>query len=376
MQVVKVKLEKNKERYYVADDEGKPVEVIFKFIKFKDNTMYARNTLKQYCYHLKLYFEYLEQRKLEFQNVTIDDLAHFVNWLQNPYQNTKIIPIQNNNKARCEATINTIVNTILTFYDYVLRHEEYSNNISERLKKIVMTPNNKFKGFLYGIAYQNNAVTSNVLKLKVAQKRSKTLKKEEIQITLNSCRNLRDRFLICLLYESGMRIGEILSLWLEDIDINDMTIDIRDRGNLENNAEIKTVSSPRKLDMSQNIVDMFMEYVNVYHTNEVTTNHLFIKIRGKNKNKAMDYIDVNNVFRNIQKRTGIYVTPHMYRHTSITTLRLAGWKPEFLRVRAGHKNIYTTMNTYIHPSEEEISKEFNKTKEIFTSMEKGGYIDV
>lgn len=66
----------------------------------------------------------------------------------------------------------------------------------------------------------------------------------------------------------------------------------------------------------------------------------------------------------------------MYRHTSITTLRLAGWKPEFLRVRAGHKNIYTTMNTYINPSEEEISKEFNKTKEIFTSMEKGGYIDV
>lgn len=376
MQVVKVKLEKNKERYYVADDKGKPIEVIFKFIKFKDNTMYARNTLKQYCYHLKLYFEYLEQRKLEFQNVTIDELAHFVNWLQNPYQNTKIIPLQDNNKARCETTINTIVNTILTFYNYVLRHEEYSNNISERLKKIVMIPNNKIKGFLHGIAYQNNTVVSNVLKLKVAQQRPKTLKKEEIQITLNSCRNLRDRFLICLLYESGMRIGEILSLWLEDIDINDMTIDIKDRGNLENNAEIKTVSSPRKIDISQNIVDMFMEYVNVYHTNEVTTNHLFIKISGKNKNKAMDYIDVNNIFRNIQKKTGIYVTPHMYRHTSITTLRLSGWKPEFLRVRAGHKNIYTTMNTYIHPSEEEISKEFNKTKEIFTSIEKGGHIDV
>lgn len=52
----------------------------------------------------------------------------------------------------------------------------------------------------------------------------------------------------------------------------------------------------------------------------------------------------------------------MFRHTSLTTLRMAGWQPELLRVRAGHKNIYTTMNTYIHPSEEEITKEFEITQ--------------
>lgn len=127
MQVVKVKLEKNKERYYVATDDGIPIEVIFKFIKFKDNTGYSRNTLKQYCWHLKLYFEYLEQRKLDFQNVTIDDLAHFVKWLQNPLQSVKIIPIKSKHSLRSESTINTIVNTLLTFYDYVLRWIGYNN---------------------------------------------------------------------------------------------------------------------------------------------------------------------------------------------------------------------------------------------------------
>ena len=157
---------------------------------------------------------------------------------------------------------------------------------------------------------------------------------------------------------------------LEDIDINEKTIDLKDRGNLENNAEIKTVASPRKIDISQDIADMFMEYVDKYHTNEVETNHVFIKISGINRNKAMDYIDVNNVFRKIQKKTGIYVTPHIYRHTSITALRLAGWEPEYLRVRAGHKNIYTTLNTYIHLSDEEISNQFNKTKSIFTDTNK------
>ncbi len=370
MQVVKLKVEKNKERYYVATDDGVPIESVLKFIKFKDNTGYARNTLKQYCWHLKLYFEYLEQRNLDFQQVTIDDLAHFVKWLQNPLQSIKIIPINNKQSSRTESTINTIVNTLLTFYDYALRHEEYSNNISERLKKAVILPNNKFKGFLYGIAFQNKTVASNILKLKVPKSRPKVLKKEEVAMILKSCNNCRDRFLVCLLHETGMRIGEILSLWLEDIDINEKNIDLKDRGNLENNAEIKTVSSPRKIDISQNIVDMFMEYVDKYHTDDVDTNHVFIKISGTNKNKAMNYIDVNNVFRKIQKNTGIYVTPHMFRHTSITALKLAGWKPEYLRVRAGHKNIYTTLNTYIHLSEEEISNEFNKTQKIFTDIDR------
>jgi integrase len=159
-----------------------------------------------------------------------------------------------------------------------------------------------------------------------------------------------------------MRIGESLSLWIEDFDISNKIIDLKDRGQLENNAEIKTVSSPRRIDVSQNIVDMFMEYIAYYHTEEVETNHVFIKLTGNNKNKAMNYIDVDNLFRLLKKKTGIYVTPHMFRHSSLTVLRMAGWEPEILRVRAGHKNIYTTMNTYIHPSEEEISKEFKKTQ--------------
>ncbi|SHJ46992.1 hypothetical protein SAMN02745944_06021, partial [Clostridium magnum DSM 2767] len=53
MEVVKVKTEE-KERYYVADNDGLPIEPILKFIRFKDNTNYARNTLRMYCQHLKL----------------------------------------------------------------------------------------------------------------------------------------------------------------------------------------------------------------------------------------------------------------------------------------------------------------------------------
>jgi integrase len=362
MEVVKVRTEEGKERYFVADDDGLPVQPILKFSKFKDNTNYARNTLRMYCQHLKLYFEYLQDHNLDFQKVTIDDLSLFVNWLQNPYKSLKVIPTAPIDTARSVRTVNIIVDTVLLFYDYILRHEEYSNNVSERLKKAVTATSSNFKGFLYGIAYNKKKVTTNLLKLKVPKSKPKTLTKSEIEMLVRACSNLRDKFLLSLLYETGMRIGETLSLWIEDIDISDMVIDLKDRGQLENNAEIKTVSSPRRIDISQNLADMFMKYIAEYHNEEVETNHIFIKISGNNKNKAMDYIDVDNLFRSLKKKTGIYVTPHMFRHSSLTVLRMAGWQPELLRVRAGHKNIYTTINTYIHPSDKDITKEFEKTQ--------------
>ncbi len=362
MEVVKIKTEDGKERYFVADDNGLPIEPILKFIRFKDNTNFARNTLRMYCQHLKLYFEYLQQIELDFQKVTIDDLALFVNWLQNPYKSLKVIPVNQVEIARSPRTVNIIVNTVLAFYDYILRHEEYNHKISDRLKKFVSTPSRNFKGFLYGIAHEQKKVTSNILRVKVPKSKPKTLSKEEIGTLIKACNNLRDKFLLALLYETGMRIGETLSLWIEDFDISDMVIDLQDRGELENNAEIKTVSSPRRIDISQNLADMFMEYIAEYHTDEVETNHIFIKLSGSNKYKPMNYTDTDNLFRTLKKKTDIYVTPHMFRHSSLTVLRMAGWQPELLRIRAGHKNIYTTLNTYIHPSDEEVTREFEKTQ--------------
>jgi integrase len=362
MEVVSVKTEEGKERYYVADKDGLPIEPILKFVRFKDNTNYARNTLRMYCQHLKLYFEYLEERRIDFQKITIDDLSLFVNWLQNPYKSFKVVSTMSLETARSARTVNNIVNSVLAFYDYILRHEDYSNNVSERLKKFISMPTRNFKGFLYGIAYEKRKITSNILKLKVPKSKPKTLTKQEIEQLVKICNNLRDKFLLSLLYETGIRIGEALSLWIEDFDISDMIIDLKDRGQLENNAEIKTVSSPRKINISQNLADIFMEYIAEYHNEEVDTNHIFIKISGNNKNKAMDYVDVDNLFRKLKKKTDIYVTPHMFRHSSLTVLRMAGWQPELLRIRAGHKNIYTTLNTYIHPSDEDITKEFEKTR--------------
>ena len=186
------------------------------------------------------------------------------------------------------------------------------------------------------------------------------LRQEEAAALLGECTNIRDYFLVYLLFETGMRIGEALSLWLEDFDLDGLKISITDRGELQNLAEIKTVHSPRKLDCTQDLADLFMGYVCEVHTCDINTNHVFLKLRGENAGKPMDYSDVDNLFRTLRKKTGIQITPHVFRHTSLSLLYADGWAPELLRIRAGHKNIYTTINTYIHPTEEELTAAFNK----------------
>ena len=151
MKVIQIKTEGNLIRYYLADEKGVPVEPVIKFLKFKDNTGYARNTLRMYCTHLKHYFTYLEARKRDFEVVNIDDLASFVAWLQNPYIYQKVVPLLLT-PARKPQTVNIIVDTVIAFYDYLSRHELYEGKLSQALVKFIRHPGRNYRGFLYEIA--------------------------------------------------------------------------------------------------------------------------------------------------------------------------------------------------------------------------------
>ncbi len=361
MKVIELKTVEGKVRYYLADNTGAPVPPVLKYLKFKDNAGYARNTLRMHCIHLKHFFTYLGEAERDYEQVNIDDIAGFLSWLKNPNILKKIVPLRFEPEHQPQ-TINAMVDTVVMFYDYLLRHEGMENQLSEKLVKFVRDPDRNYRSFLHGIA-ENRMIKSHILKLSVPRMQIRTISKEDAVKLLDSCTNLRDYLLLYLLFETGMRIGEALSLWLEDFDMRGLTITLHDRGEMENLAEIKTVSSPRRLDCTQELMDLFTGYICEHHTDEVHTNHVFLKLRGCMAGKAMDYMDVDNLFRTLRKKTGIRVTPHMFRHTSLSLLYSAGWEPEMLKHRAGHKNIYTTLDTYVHPSEEEVAKAFRKASE-------------
>lgn len=364
MKVVEIRNKEGQVRYYLEGSDGLPVKSVLKYLKFRDSIKMARNTIKSNCYHLKNYFEYLESGGIGFLEITVEELALFVNYLSGSNINPKIKSFKNE-PVRSSDTINLVIGTVVDFYDYLLRFDEYSNNVSEKLIRFIYTPTKNYKGFLEGVAYNKIGVKSNILRQRTPKKYYKTLSIEAVNLLIRNCNNNRDKLLLALLFKTGLRIGEALSLWIEDYDISDNIIELKDRGELENSAEIKTVTSPRKIEVDQQLTDLFMEYICEYHTSSVNTNHIFIKIEGENKNKALEYSDVNSLFVRLRRKTGLEITPHIFRHTNIHLLIKEGIPAEIVAKHAGHKNIYTTLNTYVHPSDEELFEAMKIAKERF-----------
>jgi integrase/recombinase XerD len=362
MQVVEVETQDHQKRYVVIDDEGVLVEPVVRYLKYLDRIGAARNTIRSYAIVLKQFWEYLAQQQLDWQQITLDDLAQFVLWLKLPTGSLHILPAHPVPQARSNRTINHALTVLSSFYDYHWRIDNISTNIKEKTTTYLPPRARRYKSFLHHIT-KGSPVAKNVLKQKEEKRqRPKTITKAQVQVLLDACSNQRDRLLVWLLYESAIRVGEALALFVEDIDVAENCIHICDRGSLENEAEIKTIHAPRSIDVSSDLIDEIVAYVGKVHTIEVETNHLFIKLQGSRAGQAMTYADVDSLFRRLRQKTGIAVTPHMLRHTMLTFLAELGWQPELLQERAGHASFQQTYQTYVHPSPQALREAWEKTQ--------------
>src|SRR6266700_738579 len=320
MRVVEIETQDHQKRYVVIDDEGVLVEPIVRYLKYLDRIGAARNTLRSYATVLKHYWEYVSQQKLDWQQVTLDDFAQFVLWLKLPTGSLHVLPAQPVPQARSNRTINHALTVLSSFYDYHWRMDNISTNMKDKTTTYLHPRVRRYKSFLHHIT-KGSPVAKNILKQKEEKRqRPPTITKDQIQELLNACANERDRLLVRLLYETAMRVGEALALFVEDIDVAENCIHIRDREVLENGAEIKTAHAPRSLDVSSDLIDDVVAYVGRAHTAEVETNHLFIKLHGSRSGQALTYADVDSLFRRLRHKTGCDVTPHMLRHTMLTQL--------------------------------------------------------
>lgn len=356
MKVQEVKLENNQRRYLLIDDDGIPIIPVAKYLKYIDNSGKSFNTQKTYAYALKLYFEYLQKTDIDYRNVNINILSDFVGWLRNPYESNKVLNIKLIKAKRTEKTVNLTITVITNFYDYLYRMEEINNHMADKLMKQVFTGGTrKYKDFLYHVN-KDKSTSKNILKVKEPRRKIKVLTKEEMQKVYNSTTNVRDKFLIRLLFETGLRIGESLSLYIEDIIFDHNKghrIKLVDRGELSNGAKQKT--GKREIHISQELIDLFDDYAyDILDELEIDTNFVFVKLRGKNKGQPLEYQDVSDLFKRLKKKTGIDVHPHLLRHTHATIYYNTTKDIKQVQERLGHSQIQTTMNMYLHPSAEDI----------------------
>lgn len=373
MRVQEVFLE-NSKKYILVDSKGIPVIPVIKYLKYLDVTGKSSNTQKTYCYALKQYFLYLQETGKDYQHIRLEDLAEFVRWIRNPYEITKVTSLRPVKAKKTERTVNLTVTAVTTFYDYLYRNEELPRDMGEKLMRQVFTGGGtRYKSFLHHINKDKPSMR-NVLKVKEPHKRIKTLTKEQVQQVLVATTNIRDTFLIQLLFETGLRIGEALSLFLEDFQFDHRKghrIRLTDRGELENGAKLKT--GERVIFVSQFLMDLYDDYLyEVIDELDVDTNFVFVKLRGKNASKPMTYSDVESLFKRLRQKTGIDVHPHLFRHTHATMYYQETKDIKQVQERLGHSQIQTTMNLYLHLSDEDIRKDWEKAQDAFQIPKQNG----
>ena len=230
MRVIEVQTSQHDRRYVLVDDDGELVIPAVRFLKHLDQRGYARNTLRSYAHMLKLYFEYVHERGLDYRNPTLDDIGLFVHWLKLPSGSMKVLPAQPVDQARANRTINHALTVVSGLYDYLWRSDDVSDRLTEKTTIYLPSGARRYKDFLYHIAAEQ-PVAKKLLKQKEPKRgRPKTIPKAQVRQLMEPCDNQRDRLLIWLLYESSIRVGEALALWVEDIDVAACQLHIRDRG--------------------------------------------------------------------------------------------------------------------------------------------------
>lgn len=218
MKVQRVRLaESERVTWILLDDEYLPCEPVNRLLRFLEHIDRSPSTVRTYAYHLKLFWEYLTARDLDWKDVGVDDLASFTSWLRQP-DPPNLVRLQTDSTTglRTKRTIYSILGAVHEFYEY---HIEVGTVADLPLYRFVDIPNRRYKDFLYHVN-KSRPVKTRIVTVKRPDPEKylpKTLTAQQVERLLEACNHLRDRFLVNLLYRSGIRIGQALGLRHEDI---------------------------------------------------------------------------------------------------------------------------------------------------------------
>lgn len=169
-------------------------------------------------------------------------------------------------------------------------------------------------------------------------------------IPANTKLGVRDKTIMILLYDSAVRVNELLSLRVSDINVDSKNpyIQVYGKGNKE-----------RIVAISERTVQHLKNYLSTYHKNSANECYLFYTVIKGNVSKMSS----GNVERFIQgyaekvRVSGVdipkRVYPHMFRRTRATNLYQNGIELELISKILGHSMTETT-KIYAKPSLEQM----------------------
>ena len=279
----------NLEREKIIDD-------YLEFLKYQKN--YSDYTIKSYETDIMEYFNYINSEGLNYKDIEYSDIRFYLMYLKEKKDNN--------------ASIDRKLSALRGFYKYLVNE---------------------------------NILHNNVFSLVNGPKKSKKLPRyfdynelEEMFLIpdINTSLGQRDLLLLEMLYATGCRVGELVSIKVKDIDFNRRNILIVGKGNKE-----------RYLNYGEYCEDILNKYLidGYISLNKNNSDYLFLN----NNGGVLTERGVRFILDKIIKQTGINknISPHMIRHSFATHLLNEGCDLLTVQKLLGHESIKATQ-IYTH----------------------------
>ena len=239
---------------------------------------------------------------------------------------------------KCRDTLNKRFEDITTmdlrWYFGILQERDHNSLVTVRGKKRYL---NSFWTFLQQEGMVKSNPVARIETIKVESTIKKAFSAQELEAMRESCDNPRDRALIEFLYATGLRVSELCSLNVGDLDLYKQQFDVMGKGRKERTVYISDTACfhmYRYLKWRMKKESLTLD--------ELANRPLFVNMKAPYN--RITIAGVQYIVKKVGKVAEVgNVHPHRFRRTYATDLLNRGMRLEEVMVLMGHSKVETTL---------------------------------
>ena len=240
---------------------------------------------------------------------------------------------------------------ILYKYDMTVPTKEAVQAMEDELKSRGIK-NSTIKQYIYTLKTLAEClkIELDITPPKVTKAKIDYLSIPEIRAMFAACDNLRDLTILHVLFFTGVRNSECIRIRIQDVDVKNLALYIRDRGEGIKNYQEK------KCALTDDAARMLKKYLEYRQSLDLTHDYLFFTVDGE---PFAGRERLNRMVKNVAKKAGINrpVTCHRIRHSAAMAMLRSGIPLTSVSRQLGHTSCATTTEFYLHASYDEDLKE-------------------